>query len=59
MQSIVAHISGSVFLVEGPVERTFKAWFISLQDLWTNALLERSNDSVWDTNLAGSIGALL
>jgi hypothetical protein len=59
MQSIVAHISGSVFLVEGLVEGTFQAWFISLQDLWANALLEPSDDSVWDTNLAASIGALL
>jgi hypothetical protein len=59
MQSIVAHISGSVFLVEGLVEGTFQAWLISLQDLWANAPLEPSNDSVWDTNLAGSIGALL
>jgi hypothetical protein len=59
MQSIVAHISGSVVLVEGLVEGTFQAWLISLQDLWANALLEPRNDSVWDTNLAGSIGALL
>jgi hypothetical protein len=55
MQSMVAHNSGSVLLVEG----TFKASLISLQDLWANALLELRNDSVWDTNLAGSIGVLL
>ena len=55
MQSMVAHNSGSVLLVEG----TFKASLISLQDLWANALFELRNDSVWDTNLAGSIGVLL
>jgi hypothetical protein len=59
MQSIVAHISGSVLLVERLVEGTFKALLISLQDLWANARLEPRNDSVWDRNLAGSIGALL
>jgi hypothetical protein len=59
MQSIVAHNSGSVLLVEGLVEGTFKASLISLQDLWANALFELRNDSVWDTNLAGSIGVLL
>ena len=58
MQSMVAHNSGSVLLVEGLVEGTFKASLISLQDLWANALLELRNDSVWDTNLAGSIGVL-
>jgi hypothetical protein len=56
---MVAHNSGSVLLVEGLVEGTFKASLISLQDLWANALLELRNDSVWDTNLAGSIGVLL
>jgi hypothetical protein len=59
MQSIVAHTSAIVFLVEGLVEGAIKRSSISSTTCGRNVPLEPPNDQASDINLAGSIGALL